>query len=47
VWSSKDLFWERVLFDKDFWEEKKDAALRFHNKVVLPELLGNSNYTPR
>jgi hypothetical protein len=30
-----------VFFDEDFWTVESQKAVEFHNKVIMPELLGS------
>lgn len=40
VWSPKEFFIERIYFNEDFWACEYPKAAEFHQKVILPELLG-------
>jgi hypothetical protein len=40
IWSPLEFFHERVFFDEDFWTVESQKAVEFHNKVIMPELLG-------
>ena len=40
VWTTKDLFVQRVLPDTDFWDRMLPRAILFYKKGVLPEMLG-------
>lgn len=40
AWSAKNIFYEKITFNDEFWSEKKAKALLFHENVVMPELLG-------
>ncbi|KAJ8928717.1 hypothetical protein NQ314_018682, partial [Rhamnusium bicolor] len=39
VWSPKEMFIERVLFNEDFWYQAMQKATEFHKNVIIPELL--------
>jgi hypothetical protein len=41
IWSPLEFFHERVFFDEDFWTVESQKAVEFHNKVIMPELLGS------
>nr|CAH7742876.1 unnamed protein product [Callosobruchus chinensis] len=40
VWSTGGTFVERVIFNEDFWLYHREIALKFHKRVIMPELLG-------
>ena len=40
VWTTKDLFVQRILPDLEFWENAVCTTLELFNKCVLPELVG-------
>lgn len=41
VWSpSNALFVERIDFDQEFWYYNSEKSRLFHQKIILPELLG-------
>lgn len=40
IWSKSSLYVERIFYDEEFCEEKILKALKFHENVIMPELLG-------
>lgn len=40
IWSPKIFFKERIFPDFKFWEQNSKIAQKFHQEVILPELLG-------
>nr|CAH7715988.1 unnamed protein product [Callosobruchus chinensis] len=40
VWSTGGTFVERVIFNEDFWLYHREIVLKFHKRVIMPELLG-------
>ena len=40
VWTTKDMFVQRVLPDTEFWDRVLTRAILFYKKGVLPEILG-------
>lgn len=40
IWSPKIFFKERILPDFQFWEQNCEIAIKFHEEVIVPELLG-------
>lgn len=40
IWSPFNTLILRVDADSEFWNESKEKAIKFHQKVIMPELLG-------
>ena len=38
VWTTKDMFLQRVLPDTEFWDRVVTRAILFYKKGVLPEI---------
>lgn len=40
VWTTRDLFVQRILPDQEFWENALSASSEFFSKCILPEIVG-------
>ena len=40
VWNRNDIFVERILPDKEFWDSIVPKAEKFFRQCILPEVLG-------
>lgn len=40
VWSKQDIFVEKIPFSESFWDENLQIGQKFHEQIVLPQLLG-------